>query len=418
MEKIKKHPFVYSILLSEIIGLILCMFYYGNSLKYVNDFITGIITAFGVGIFYIYPILLTILNLCFLFWKTKDFKLQKIGKNFEYITILLGFLYSTLVLFIFSIQFQADWPEVLYNDEVHTPLWTASYPTVICFAIVGVTGYLLLSFIHLNNMPPLVVVISISAMYLGILECSLWIAQILSEKYFILCLFPFNCIIIAAKTIRYKIMEWNKMQLISSKTSKNKFLKFLNQKLMNSYTWPIAAFLFMWPLLGILIAIFALFGQQPDSVVKAWTETSDWRLSQRVAPQNIYRDGHYLCTVAAGGHEKVVKPIRLGVRHGHKVIVNRQLCIANAFEQILEERTPVFHKHLRHFYDTYGFPIAKVIHSPYMADLIYFVMKPLEWLFLMVLYFCDVNPENRIAIQYLPKRRDIDERSNQIHPSI
>ncbi|WP_341274143.1 DUF6688 family protein [Clostridium saccharoperbutylacetonicum] len=31
-------------------------------------------------------------------------------------------------------------------------------------------------------------------------------------------------------------------------------------------------------------------------------------------------------------------------------------------------------------------------------------MKPLEWIFLIVLYFCDVNPENRIAVQYLPKK--------------
>ena len=90
--------------------------------------------------------------------------------------------------------------------------------------------------------------------------------------------------------------------------------------------------------------ILVLFGQAPDSVVRAWTETSDWNLSLKEAPQNIYYDEHYLCTVAAGGHKKIVKPIRAGVRHGHRVIVNRQLCIANAFEQVLEERTPHFHR--------------------------------------------------------------------------
>ncbi|MCI8410571.1 MAG: hypothetical protein HFJ09_15130 [Lachnospiraceae bacterium] len=37
-----------------------------------------------------------------------------------------------------------------------------------------------------------------------------------------------------------------------------------------------------------------------------------------------------------------------------RVVVNRQLCIAKAFEQILEERTPRFHKYVRHIYDTYG----------------------------------------------------------------
>lgn len=99
-----------------------------------------------------------------------------------------------------------------------------------------------------------------------------------------------------------------------------------------------------------------------------------------------------------------MKPIRMGERHGHRVVVNRQLCVANAFEQILEERTPRFHRAVRHFYDTYGFPIAKLIRTKGAADIVYIIMKPLEWIFLIVLYLCDVNPENRIAVQYLPKR--------------
>lgn len=105
---------------------------------------------------------------------------------------------------------------------------------------------------------------------------------------------------------------------------------------------------------------------------------SDWNLSQKVAPQNVYYDEHYLCTVAVGGHRKLVKPLRMGERHGHWVVVNRQLCVANAFEQLLEEWTPYFHRHVRHFYDTYGFPVARLIRSRYIADVIYLVMKPLE----------------------------------------
>ncbi|HNX64697.1 MAG TPA: hypothetical protein PKI60_05880 [Oscillospiraceae bacterium] len=33
-------------------------------------------------------------------------------------------------------------------------------------------------------------------------------------------------------------------------------------------------------------------------------------------------------------------------------------------------------------------------------DIIYIVMKPLEYLFLFVLYLFDLNPENRISMQY------------------
>ena len=198
-------------------------------------------------------------------------------------------------------------------------------------------------------------------------------------------LFPLNCILIGIKVIRQKMIEWGKTQCEEVKKDgsvnrfRNRYLDWMNRHLERSSVWPVAAFLLMWPLLGIIICVLLLFGQRPDSAVRAWTETSDWNLSQKIAPQNIYYDEHYLCTVAAGGHRKVVKPIRMGVRHGHPVIVNRQLCVANAFEQILEERVPCLHKRIRNIYDKYGFPVAKLIRSPYIADGIYILMKPLEW---------------------------------------
>ena len=66
---------------------------------------------------------------------------------------------------------------------------------------------------------------------------------------------------------------------------------------------------------------------------------------------------------------------------------------------------PRLHRAVRRFYDNYGFPIAKFIRSPYMADGIYLAMKPLEWLFLAVLYCTDPRPEDRIAVQYTGKIR-------------
>lgn len=92
----------------------------------------------------------------------------------------------------------------------------------------------------------------------------------------------------------------------------------------------------------------------------------------------------------------------MGARRGHPVIVNRQLCIANAFEQVLEERLPWLHRPIRCFYDKYGFPLARHIRSPYAADAVYLLMKPLEWLFLAVLYAVDAEPEKRISVQYPP----------------
>ena len=324
---------------------------------------------------------------------------------------MLGVLYSLMLLAFTDFTF-SDWTVTLHNAQKHTPIWTEGALTVLIFAAVGILGYLFLSCRRISKVPPLITVLEIAAMYLGMLQCILWMIQIirLEAVYLYLCLFPLNCILIGIKVIRQKMIEWGKRQCEEVKKDgsvssfRNRYLDWMNRHLERSSVWPAAAFLLMWPLLGIIICVLLLFGQRPDSAVRAWTETSDWNLSQKIAPQNIYYDEHYLCTVAAGGHRKVVKPIRMGVRYGHPVIVNRQLCVANAFEQILEERVPRLHKRIRNIYDKYGFPVAKIIRSPYIADGIYILMKPLEWFFLIVIYMTDVKPENRIAVQYLPKR--------------
>jgi len=126
-------------------------------------------------------------------------------------------------------------------------------------------------------------------------------------------------------------------------------------------------------------------------------------LSEQISPPPVAYDTHYLCTVSLRGHRKLVKPVRYGVRRGEKIVVNRQLCVANAFEQLLEEKTPHLHKKIRRFYDTYGYPISRHINTAFAADVIYLMMKPLEWIFLFVLYLLEPEPENRINSQYMPK---------------
>lgn len=400
MNPLIKHPFLTPFLAAVIVGMLIAA-------GQIRDG-TGSWLLMGplVGLTLLYPVILTLINVVLLCRRAKSEKQIWTGHMYEFITIVLGFIYTGLLILFHEIEITADWQEVLTNNQIHTPVSTADWLMIGSLGVLGICGYLLLSWVSLERMPPLVIVCGISAMYLGIIVCILWTVQVfqVDDVYSLyLCLFPLNCIIIAAKTIRMKIFEWNHLPDGNTRIYKNRYFNAGNQKLMSAGKWPLAAFLIMWPLLGILICILVLFGQQPDGIIKAWTETSDWNLSNRTAPQNIVYDEHYLCTVAAGGHKKVVKPIRLGVRNGHQVIVNRQLCAANAFEQILEEKMPELHQRIRHFYDTYGFPIAKRIHSPLTADMIYFVMKPLEWFFVGVIYFCDVKPENRIAVQYLPK---------------
>ena len=368
--------------------------------------VTGII----FGLLFLYPLILTGINLASLFTGFRNPEAVRKLRHFQWITLLLGSLYS-LILLAFSDITTADWTQTLYNNQKHAPVWPDGMLTVAVLSCLGIAGYLFLSAVRITRISPLISVLAIASMYIGMLECALWIIQVfdpdLLNGRFYLCLFPLNCIFMGVRVIRLKVEEWRKGQEKESpeeiKGFRNRGLEWMNEKLTSSASWPAAAFLLMWPLLGILICILILFGQQPDHVIRAWTQTSDWRLSGQVSPQNLYYDEHYLCTVAAGGHRKVVKPLRMGLRHGHPVIVNRQLCVANAFEQILEERLPKTHRRIRDFYDTYGFPLAKRIRSPYAADAVYFLMKPLEWIFLAVIYAVDVRPENRIAVQYLPE---------------
>lgn len=419
-EFMKKHPFLTAILLSVALGATLSVLVQLGSIGLVSiadrgfgiilEFLSGILSgAIIYGGFMIFPLVLTGAEILLFVKGRKNQELHRKGRIFDIVGAVLGALYSLIYVSLFhEVSFQSDWQEQLVNRQTHTPIYTGAWLTVSAVVFMAVIGYLVVNYIPLKKMPPLLLVLGLAAMYLGTIVSVVWGIHVTREMPFDLFLLlpPFNHLLITARTVSCKMWEWQQMAgdgpAVQYQEGKGIFSA-CNHFLSKAERWPLAAFVLMWPLLGILIGFLILLGQRPDAVIKAFTETSDWNLSQRVAPQNIYYDEHYLCTVAAGGHKRIVKPKRLGVRHGHQVIVNRQLCVANAFEQVLEERTPGFHRAVRHFYDTYGFPVARLIHSKYAADLIYFLMKPLEWIFLIVLYLVDADPESRIAIQYTGK---------------
>lgn len=389
-------PLILSLGCALLFYFVLCIFTWDLKHFFI-DFFPVILIYTLIGFFMIYPLILSVVNLVILFSPKKRIRV------IELITLVWGGICTAIYMSFYDIMFSADWNVQLHNAERHTPIFTQAFPTVITLICVAAAGYLVLSFAPLKKLPPLVIVLCFSALYLGMIIAVFWALQTWEVLY--PCLYAVNCILVILKLMQYKIMEWADMQEAAPTDSviySNRFLNACHHFLMKSSHWPIAGLVLALPLLGILIGILTLFGQQPDAFIKAWTETSDWTLSMQTAPQNLIRDEHYLCTVAAGGHRRIVKPLRMGERHGHAVIVNRQLMIANAFEQLLEEHTPRFHRHVRHFYDTYGFPVAKLIHSRTAADVVYFIMKPLEWIFLITLYLFDVKPENRIAVQYLP----------------
>lgn len=158
------------------------------------------------------------------------------------------------------------------------------------------------------------------------------------------------------------------------------------------------------PVLVILVSVLVILGQKSDSLICSFTDTYKHNLSQLDhLCENVNCDSHFLCSVAAGGHQKLVKPQRLGKRGGKLIICNRQLLIANAFEEVIQERFPHFHRFIRHHYNKVGILIHRyygVFNNKYVADFVYIMMKPLEWSFLIFLYLFDHQPENRIALLY------------------
>ncbi|WP_328219455.1 DUF6688 family protein [Virgibacillus pantothenticus] len=55
----------------------------------------------------------------------------------------------------------------------------------------------------------------------------------------------------------------------------------------------------------------------------------------------------------------MARPIRTGLRHGIALPVNRQLLLANAFENIFKTYTPFLHQIVRKYYVVYSYPLSR-----------------------------------------------------------
>jgi hypothetical protein len=167
-----------------------------------------------------------------------------------------------------------------------------------------------------------------------------------------------------------------------------------------SRAWLARAVALSPALLGAYASLAALVSGRRGASIAAFTDTCDHTFSQ-VAVTVIHTDCHYLCTVAAQGHPWLVRPERMGVRNGHAILVNRQLAVANAFEDLLHTRWPRFGRLCRDVYDRVGLPVSRYLRRRWMADAVYVVMKPFEWGFYAVLLALDPgDPEARIDRMY------------------
>jgi hypothetical protein len=340
------------------------------------------------------------------------FLLKKVKQKVSTIEIIIAISYF-VSLIVFDIGLSS------HNNQYYTPIDPVDY----CYTPFASKHLLtLLIFIILFNisafiiwargisLPPLLLVLLLVMIVIGlilniavVLQVSEHNTESLStyrgqeEKYLFLFAPILGFIIgisLIVKVVNQKIDD--SLQKIYS----NKFLNNINSFLYIRKRQPFFVFLLLLPIFLIITIILTLIGQEPNAIIKVFTDTTTWKFSQQMHPPILDHTGHYLCTVAACGNPKIVKPLRLGIRGGNQIIVNRQLLIANAFENLLEVSFPQLHIFIRSNYDKYGYNLSKKINSSTLSNITYLIMKPLEWFFLIILYLFCSKPEEMIMKQY------------------
>ena len=178
------------------------------------DLLVLLTCASSLSIFFVLPLVLTGYNLVYCFRDWENITNRKTVLAVEILTLILGSVFTLLLASLSDIKFKADWTATLINNQTHSPIWPAAWPAVRLCLILGILGYLILRCIPLRKMPPLVTVLGISSMGAGMVMCVAWILQVFSIDGIecLLCLFPFNCVLIGVKIVREKAADWKKIE--------------------------------------------------------------------------------------------------------------------------------------------------------------------------------------------------------------
>ncbi len=286
------------------------------------------------------------------------------------------------------------------DSAVFSPPHRASIYVLIFLCMAA---YFMLSY-KKSIYPPLLELILLALLVLGFILNIFIGIQSVDVVYWLMGNVPVGAFLLSQLIIRHKMLR-EELLTLQDKNDKTQF-EFI-KKILLSPLWvkyPIILAVCA-PIISLLIGVLYLLGQKPDAIVRAFTETYKHGFSEwDYLCDNVACGGHYLCSVAAKGHKDIVKPLRLGKRQGKLIMCNRQLLIANAFEQLIEEKLPRLHKFIRHNYNQVGNRIHRyytIFNIKWIADMVYIIMKPVEWGFLLVLYLFDQRPESRINRQYI-----------------
>jgi hypothetical protein len=342
------------------------------------------------------------------------FSFKQVKKN-NYSLIIQKLQYSIFTVFLISFIvfiiglnfFVKDFDQLLCPIcDDYSPISIKHYPTFIVYEIFFLFA-LLKIWLKNGRVAPLAKILYLIFIAIGVYLSFLIVIQVINKKeleessyifHFELFIYPFLSIIIGT-SLFYKAIK-SQIEFSKDLHYKNRFLNKINLLIQKSPKHFYCFFILFFPVVVIITCIVILFGQDVNSFHKIFTETTTWNLSTKLHPPLIDHQGHNLCTVAAKGSPKIVKPLRLGQRHGNLIIVNRQLLISNAFENLIERRYPKLHKYIRTNYDKYGYPLSRKVNTEKRSNVTYMMMKPLEYFFLLIIYLFAEKPESLINKQY------------------
>lgn len=317
---------------------------------------------------------------------------------------MLFYLGAFVAFFIFLADGQPYYKAIDPIDSFYEPFASLHSTTLLVFYVLFLASVFAIWLTNFN-LPPLTLVIAFTFVLIGMIlsfpvlyQCSFDSNLNEPTPFTVFTWLPLSNIFIAI----FLFVKLIKREAVKAETRvfKNKWLNILNSIVANTKYQALIVVALLLPVFGLVTFILIIFGQDYNALVKVFTDTTTWALSQKQHPPYLDHSGHYLCTVAACGDPEIVKPIHLGKRNNQVIIVNRQLQIANAFEEMVQKISPKLHQIIRHNYDKYGYPISVKITTASRSNLVYIVMKPLEWLFLVALYLFCLEPEKMIKKQY------------------
>lgn len=108
----------------------------------------------------------------------------------------------------------------------------------------------------------------------------------------------------------------------------------------------------------------------------------------------------FVVTAASRGHRRIVGPMWLVTRHDETRAANRQLLTFWQLEAVWNSRAPRSHAIFRRLYNRLGPIIARRINSPWLADFVFLVLKPLEMLAVITVRRAVVASHGENSIQH------------------